>query len=34
MGGDLPDFAGWVRLPPIAALTIDPQIDVMGHLRP
>jgi len=33
MGGCLPDFAGWARLPPIAALTIDPGIVGMGQKR-
>ena len=31
MGSCLPDFAGWSGYPPIAALTIDPEIDVMGQ---
>ena len=31
VGGCLPDFAGWSGYPPIAALTIDPEIDVMGQ---
>jgi hypothetical protein len=29
VGGCLPDFAGWSGYPPIAALAIDPEIDVM-----
>ncbi len=31
MGGCLPNFAGWSGYPPIAALTIDPKIGVMGQ---
>jgi hypothetical protein len=33
VGGCLGDFAGWSGCPSIAALTIDPEIDVMGHER-
>jgi hypothetical protein len=33
VGSCPPDFAGWSGYPPIAALTIDPEIDVMGHLQ-
>jgi len=29
--GRLPDFGGWPGYPPIAALSINPEIDVMGH---
>jgi len=31
MGGCLPDFAGWSGYSSIAALSINPGIDVMGH---
>jgi hypothetical protein len=31
VGGCVPDFAEWSGYIPIAALTIDPEIDVMCH---
>jgi hypothetical protein len=31
VGGCLPDFAGWSGYSPIAALTIDREIDAMGQ---
>jgi hypothetical protein len=31
MGGRLHDFAGWSDYPSIAALSINPVIDVMGQ---
>jgi hypothetical protein len=34
VGGCLPDSAGGSGYPPIAALTIEPQIDVMCQFRP
>jgi hypothetical protein len=33
MGGCLPDFAGWSGYPSIAALSINPGIDVMCQVR-
>jgi hypothetical protein len=34
VGGCLPDFAWWSGYHSIAALTIDPEIDVMGQFLP
>ena len=31
MGGCLPDFAGWSGYPSIAAMPINPGIDMMGQ---
>ncbi len=33
VGGGLPDFAGWSGYPSIAAFSINPGIDTMGHQR-
>jgi hypothetical protein len=33
MGRSLPSFAGWSGYPSIAALSINPGIDAMGHFQ-